>query len=188
MKTCKLCQIEKPDSEFYAHKSCKGGLNSRCKSCCQKKNNEWKEKNPERYRKAIADWRKRNPEKLKAKTARRAEYFKQYAETHKDEVKERSRKHYLANKAKSLQKDREWRKNNPGKAKEIYKRWRENNPQSVLLNNQSRRAMRRLVCDSLKKEELNGLLEKQNFLCANPKCMADLRVKKNILITKNHCH
>jgi len=33
MKTCKLCGIEKPLDQFYRHRGCKQGVNSRCIVC-----------------------------------------------------------------------------------------------------------------------------------------------------------
>lgn len=43
MRKCPGCQLEKPLSEFYAHKGIR-----RCKPCIAEKAREWRKKNPER--------------------------------------------------------------------------------------------------------------------------------------------
>ena len=40
MKTCKKCDISKPEEDFYKQKSCKDGLQNCCKACTNKLNNE----------------------------------------------------------------------------------------------------------------------------------------------------
>ena len=33
MKKCRICQIEKPYSDFYKHPNCLDGYNTKCKLC-----------------------------------------------------------------------------------------------------------------------------------------------------------
>ena len=47
MKTCSICLIEKPLSDFYADK--RRGHSSRCKLCNKDKVNEWRTKNRDSY-------------------------------------------------------------------------------------------------------------------------------------------
>lgn len=51
MKTCTICKIEKPISEFHKSSSSKDGAQSRCKPCAILKMQEWQKANPERYKK-----------------------------------------------------------------------------------------------------------------------------------------
>lgn len=34
MKTCKSCNKDKPLQDYYTNATCKGGYNTRCKTCC----------------------------------------------------------------------------------------------------------------------------------------------------------
>ncbi len=44
MKTCKICKIEKPLTEYAKHKECKDGLMTFCRSCLSVKRQEWRER------------------------------------------------------------------------------------------------------------------------------------------------
>lgn len=46
-KVCTSCETEKPITEFYKHVGGKFGVKSQCKVCVNKRNKEYKEKNPE---------------------------------------------------------------------------------------------------------------------------------------------
>jgi hypothetical protein len=59
-KQCTRCKIVKPFTEFNPHKTSKGGIRSRCKTCCVRDVMDWKRRNKERVNE---DQNKRNAEK-----------------------------------------------------------------------------------------------------------------------------
>lgn len=63
-KLCKVCGEELPVEDFYADKSCKDGLQSKCKGCAKKDTNKWRKANREKY---LAQARKRDTQLRKEK-------------------------------------------------------------------------------------------------------------------------
>lgn len=63
-KTCSKCHEEKLHSEFYKHEATKDGLRSDCRTCKNKKNQDWRDRNPIRYNKMIKDHYLRNKKKV----------------------------------------------------------------------------------------------------------------------------
>lgn len=55
-KTCKICGIEKPTSEFNLQKDTKDGLRSWCKVCFSKYCKRWRVKNPEQVKDNNKRW------------------------------------------------------------------------------------------------------------------------------------
>lgn len=47
MKTCCICKISKNINDFYNRKRAKDGKTYACKICVNKRNNDWKARNPE---------------------------------------------------------------------------------------------------------------------------------------------
>lgn len=64
MKTCRRCQTNKQESEFYPHSS-QFGLRAHCKQCEIKSVRKWQKENPEKVRLWNNRWDKKNPEKIK---------------------------------------------------------------------------------------------------------------------------
>jgi 5-methylcytosine-specific restriction endonuclease McrA len=85
VKTCRLCEQEKPLSEFYVRAE-SGKVRSECKTCC------------------IANATKRSPE--------RREYRKQYYQRHSERAKELARNNYAANRERRLQVGKAWYQRN----------------------------------------------------------------------------
>ena len=50
MKTCRVCEIPKPPTEYYVHRGMVGGLLKKCKSCCRLQANDYYHSNRERIR------------------------------------------------------------------------------------------------------------------------------------------
>jgi hypothetical protein len=71
MKTCKECGIEKPMTEYYAHKEMADGHLNKCKSCVRSRVSKYAEKNSE-YCKQYDKKRNALPHRIKA----RKEYSK----------------------------------------------------------------------------------------------------------------
>jgi Autographiviridae endonuclease VII len=65
MRTCSKCGELKPETEFYAEKTCKDGLRPDCKACHAARGKSWYARNRD---KAIADvrrWQQENPDRLR---------------------------------------------------------------------------------------------------------------------------
>ena len=87
MKLCKTCKVEKPESEFYAHKETKDGLRGSCKPCMTLQNKRWCEANREKCVQYALAYQKRRP----------------------DVKRKHSLAHYARNREARLAKCREWR-------------------------------------------------------------------------------
>lgn len=96
-KWCGKCQQSKPRSEFPRSRETTDGLSRRCKSCKRIDGKRYREKNPQKMARLVADWAKRNPDRVKAKTRR----FKDSAPP-----------------AYWAEKSAQWRLRNPDKAKQ----------------------------------------------------------------------
>jgi hypothetical protein len=83
MKRCKGCGRELPVEDFYADKSCKDGLKSKCKGCAKKDTSRWRTDNRERY---LAQARDRD-RRLRAKG-------ETWADKYPEKNKERCRKQH----------------------------------------------------------------------------------------------
>lgn len=59
MKTCSRCRQPKDAAEFYADKSKKHGLSSRCKVCHNEQAAAWAAAHPEVRRRIMRDWKAR---------------------------------------------------------------------------------------------------------------------------------
>lgn len=92
-KTCTLCDIAKPSSDFYKKSAAPDGLQSRCKSCVASKDAAFYQSNKDAADARKAAWRAANPDKKKA---------------HKQRWKERNPEKVRAEKAR-------WRERNPGR-------------------------------------------------------------------------
>lgn len=68
MKTCSVCNEEKPLEDFYKQSDGKYGVTSRCKICLLADNKKWKEENQEKVSTLIRNWQIKNKEKCLAAT------------------------------------------------------------------------------------------------------------------------
>lgn len=128
MKRCYKCGETKPPSMFSADKSRADGLQPRCKSCYAEykrsrrkpprplqteeekkaKLRAWRAANREKHTLQAAEWRKRNPEKVEMSIARYREangerlkaLRKIWSIENEDRIREKNRKHRLANPGK----------------------------------------------------------------------------------------
>ena len=105
-KVCKQCRVMKPACDYYALKTGKLGLTSRCKSCTAANSKAIRDADPEtaRLKSKLRNqsWNAHNPEKLRAR-------LKRYAQKHPERVK--------------AYKDK-WADKNPSYVKEFQKRRR----------------------------------------------------------------
>jgi hypothetical protein len=72
MKTCTVCHIPKPLSEFSKHKGYHDGVRSDCKSCHNANNKRFRdsEKGKQYHKDKISTWQKSNLERMKEKKKR----------------------------------------------------------------------------------------------------------------------
>ena len=60
IKACQICGDIKPLAEFSKDRAKKDGHSNRCKACDWKKNEKWRQENPEKHRLKNEKWRKNN--------------------------------------------------------------------------------------------------------------------------------
>jgi hypothetical protein len=63
MKTCKICNIEKEEEQYYNQKNYKDGLDPMCIECRKKSNKEYHDAHRQKIRDRSAQWRKDNYER-----------------------------------------------------------------------------------------------------------------------------
>lgn len=76
VKMCTMCGEEKPAdlSHFYAHKGCRGGIDSACRACRNRQRTEWKRRNLDRVKARRNQlYHERNGERMRAKARAREE-------------------------------------------------------------------------------------------------------------------
>jgi hypothetical protein len=77
-KKCSKCGEVKPINEFYKHKMQKDGLNSQCKCCVNKTNEEYRKKHPKERRKY------------------QKKYLNKYKKEHKEYLNKYKKEHVVA--------------------------------------------------------------------------------------------
>ena len=89
-RVCTRCGKRKKMEQFPRHKRAKYGRAERCKVCHRELNKEYRQKNPEKVKKSVANWVAKNPEKAKAGQARRSKrYWAKYTAWYKSLKAER---------------------------------------------------------------------------------------------------
>lgn len=152
MKTCKKCNVQKPEIEFDLLRKHLPYRRTICKMCAKKERQEYyaTDEYKKRHREQMAKWRKNNPDKEKAIHDRNRQKDKHihYArrkekywndEEYRNKVKQRELKYKASGrrsemhrrrqkeKAEELRlKSKEYKINNPEKVKEYVKKYRKN--------------------------------------------------------------
>lgn len=95
MKTCNLCKLEKPFTEFHRNKSKRSGLQDECKLCRKTRAAAWHLSNKETASKRYKSYKERKPEVIKAGLHRwyLENRDRKLAESKKPELTEWRRKH-----------------------------------------------------------------------------------------------
>ena len=115
MKTCNLCKLEKPFTEFHKDKKAAGGLCSTCASCKRAKAKEWYAENRDVAKEKRLTHARNNPrtvEQLKESYAKRRQAAIEMA------TKWRKNNQELCNRNK-----RNWLKSNPGYSSQQAKKY-----------------------------------------------------------------
>ena len=89
MRSCNACKLELSDDNFYVKNKDTGRLDGICKSCRLKKNREYRNSNPEKYRGSKTSWEKNNKELV---SHRRKERLKSLSEEEHKAHRERQNK------------------------------------------------------------------------------------------------
>lgn len=92
-------------------------------------------------------------------------------------VQEQVREWRLANPEKVEAAREKWRQENPEKHKEAQKKWAANNPETVQSNVRARRARKRNAEGSHTKEDIEAILVRQAFKCAE--CGTSIRKRSS---------
>ena len=163
MKLCKVCNIEKDNSQFGKLKSSKDGLNYYCKICHSKKMSEY-----------------RNTEVYKAK--RKENYIinrdfyleqkKEYYINNIDKIKEKDKKYYNDNKEDILLKKKKYREDNKISISEYLSEYRKNNIQAAIIYQKEYRKNR---------NELDKIFKFSN----NIRSLIKISIKKSQYIKKS---
>jgi hypothetical protein len=170
---------------YFTGKPCKRGhvskrsVNScRCMRCAADDQETWRQTNPEQAKQQMQDyiardpegwrarakaWRENNPERAKERVrawhAANPDYAKQWSRDNAGRVNATARTWYRANTAHRRALDRAWRKANPEAALAIIHRYR---------------ARAVAAPGTFTKDDIEDLLERQHYRCANPHCRADI--------------
>lgn len=118
MKQCTKCKEEKPLTDFYAHKTSKGGLRGQCKKCFNGYAKNYHKANPEKIKVAKQLSYQRNKESYlkrakeqherggEARRKQMREYAKAQREVNREEINRKSLESYHRNKYKKSVKER----------------------------------------------------------------------------------
>lgn len=114
MKKCTKCGAEYPaTSEYFRkRKDGKGGLDSRCRTCCNEKEKIQRLENYERLKIRRDNWRKKEENASRIKQQGKA-----WMEKNAEKFKEYRTEWRIKNKEKILKQQSDWIKNNPFKSK-----------------------------------------------------------------------
>lgn len=194
-------------SRYFTGKTCKNfhiELRITANGCCigcvretegrSRKNN--REKHQAKWRKASSDARKRNPEKIKSQSSC-------WSKNNRDKENAKKLRWRKANPEKNSDMERRYREAHPETLRtknKIYKtlnaerlsplniartkRWQAENPERAKANARKGRQHRRARIlgsgGSYTEQEIQQLLEKQEWLCATVQCRASLRLSKEL--------
>lgn len=119
MKQCRRCLAEKPESEFFAARGNRDGLQTWCKACKKEHWLAWYAEHKDAYMARCAEWARRNPEKCRAMKRR-------YYRAHPEQGRKECAKFRLRHPEYIRRKKQEWAKAHPesGQAKLLRRRAR----------------------------------------------------------------
>lgn len=125
MKKCRICQQEKPESDYYSEHHMRDGLMSKCKTCHNIARAERRRQNDKRFY-------DNNREKiLKQKKA--------YGEENRECIRAKQAEYREQHREKAAATTRQWREENPERLRE----WYAANPDKVAVYNRRRYALRK---------------------------------------------
>lgn len=90
-KVCKVCEVEKPISEFYLRKDSIDGHRHDCSQCHRLNKKNYRNEFPEKEKNNTFKWRKNNPEKIKTLS-------KKYYYENKERIINQNKNYYYTNK------------------------------------------------------------------------------------------
>lgn len=184
-KKCGKCQVEKTRDEFSKKSDSKDGLRHSCKACLSIEGKAHYDANREKVLLNQIEYRKNFPD-IVAETSRRyrkanLSVFSAATERWRQKYPDKVKAYKLRTKGQYKAYYSEWKSANPEKCRAYTRAWQKANPDYALLNNHKRRALKRAAPGSHTRAQVKELLASQDFLCANPYCKADLRVKRRAL-------
>lgn len=137
----------------------RGILNSgACKICQKKRSSDWVKRNKERQKKNCAEWYANNKEKVKVTGAL---YYKK----NKALVLEKRKEYRKKNIERKKIVDAKYRTANREKVRNITKNWKVLHPESLRINNQNRRALKKLSGGKISKDLVQRLYKLQQGKC-----------------------
>jgi len=102
MKKCTQCGEELDESSFYKDKGNLDGLRSNCKSCQNKRREDWRRRHPENVKRSCKKyysthsekWQQQEANKSDDQRERKRQYARQYFQEHKDEILAKNKERY----------------------------------------------------------------------------------------------
>lgn len=165
MKTCKICQQAKPETEFHKDRQKADGLAPYCKPCLIAKQREYQKRPP----------RNPAPEGFKrcgkCKEVKALDQFHTSTRLYDGHAKLCKPCQYETRKA--------WALKYPEKAAALQKRWRDNNPERA-------KELGRKYLYGLQPGEYDRMLQEQNGRCAI--CKTDYPKGRSKSFHVDHCH
>lgn len=113
----------------------------------------------------LLKWRESNPETS-------AEAIRVYREKNRFSLREKGMKYYWDNRDICLERSRQYSNKNREKVASRVKQWRENNRESRVASEAKRRARKRMAAGSFDRDDVLGLIEKQDRRCVY--CRSDI--------------
>lgn len=118
-RTCTKCGDKLPATLefFYKHRTSKLGLQAKCKACCNKYGQEYRENNKEKNAAVKKKWYEKNKEKA-------AETMKKWQENNREKCAAAVKKYRKNNKEKVVAGTKKWYKDNPDKVNAYAAKYR----------------------------------------------------------------
>ena len=133
LKICKICNTEKPETEFSKNRNRKDNLHYNCKPCDSAKTREWLVKNKEKSKERKAEYRKINKERI-------SETSKEKYKLNKEKILLARKGYYERNKNKVLKNVLSWRERNKEKPRVYLRKHYLNHKHEYLVKAAKRRA------------------------------------------------
>lgn len=116
MKICRVCNLNKPYSDYHKSSSNAGGVSTRCKPCTSEAGKTYRALNKESITAKAKTKRIANPEAYK-------EVHRRYREKNADKIRERNKEwarlDYAKNPRRNIDSAQRWQRKNPDKVREI---------------------------------------------------------------------
>ena len=171
-KVCTKCKKELPATNecFHVERSCRDGLQGKCKECRKqyyRENKErikqyrkqWIQENKEHHKQCQKQWIRENKEQRK-------EYQKQYRQENKERLKQHQKQYRQENKERIVRRNKQYYQENKERIKQYQKQWIRENKEYCVAMNQKRVARLKQLPANLMAREWIYIKDIFNHSCA----------------------